>query len=156
MQPLLSFVIPCLNEAATIGGVIDECRLGGLACVGAYEVIVADNGSTDGSQRIAEAHGALVVSVPVRRYGAALIAGIHAASGTYVLMGDADSTYEFQAARYFLAKLQQGYELVIGNRFQGRIAPGAMPLLHRYLGNPVLVRWAAYSSALRSVTSTVV
>jgi glycosyltransferase involved in cell wall biosynthesis len=79
-----------------------------------------------------------VISVPIRGYGAALIAGIHAASGTYVLMGDADSTYEFQAARMFLTRLQQGYELVMGNRFQGRIAPGAMPLLHRYLGNPVL------------------
>ena len=138
MQPLLSFVIPCLNEASTIGRVIEECKQGGLACVGAYEVIVADNGSTDGSREIAKAHGARVVEVATRGYGAALIAGIHAASGTYVLMGDADSTYEFQTARDFLAKLQQGYELVMGNRFQGRIAPGAMPLLHRYLGNPVL------------------
>jgi glycosyltransferase involved in cell wall biosynthesis len=135
---ILSFVIPCLNESATIGYVVEDCKMGGESCDVLYEVIVADNGSTDGSQEIAEAHGATVISVPIRGYGAALIAGIHAAKGTYVLMGDADSTYEFQAARMFLTRLQQGYELVMGNRFQGRIAPGAMPLLHRYLGNPVL------------------
>jgi glycosyltransferase involved in cell wall biosynthesis len=137
-NPLLSFVIPCLNEAATIAAVIEECHQGGQRIEEGYEVIVADNGSDDGSRAIALAHGARVVEVPVRGYGAALSAGIKAAQGQYVLMGDADSTYEFSQAWEFVAKLQQGYDLVMGNRFQGKIAEGAMPLLHRYLGNPIL------------------
>ena len=137
-KPLLTFVIPCLNEAATISGVIADCRVGGDRCQCSFEIVVADNGSTDGSQAIAEAGGAYVVNVHERGYGAALLAGIKAAKGTYILMGDADSTYEFQMAVEFLRKLQLGYELVMGNRFQGEIAPGAMPFLHRYLGNPVL------------------
>jgi glycosyltransferase involved in cell wall biosynthesis len=136
--PLLSFVIPCLNEAATIAAVIEECHQGGQRIEEGYEVIVADNGSSDGSRAIALAHGARVVEVPIRGYGAALAAGIKAAKGQYVLMGDADSTYEFSQAWEFVAKLQQGYDLVMGNRFQGKIAEGAMPLLHRYLGNPIL------------------
>ena len=136
--PLLSFVIPCLNEAATIAAVIEECHQGGQRIEEGYEVIVADNGSSDGSRAIALAHGARVVDVPIRGYGAALAAGIKAAKGQYVLMGDADSTYEFSQAWEFVAKLQQGYDLVMGNRFQGKIAEGAMPLLHRYLGNPIL------------------
>jgi len=137
-NPLLSFVIPCLNEAATISAVIEECHQGGQRIEGGYEVIVADNGSSDGSRAIALAHGARVVEVPIRGYGAALSAGIKAAKGHYVLMGDADSTYEFSQAWEFVAKLQQGYDLVMGNRFRGTIAEGAMPLLHRYLGNPIL------------------
>jgi glycosyltransferase involved in cell wall biosynthesis len=135
---MISFVIPCLNEAATIAAVIDDCHKGGQATEEPYEIIVADNGSVDGSQEIARHNGAIVVSVPQRGYGAALIAGIHAAQGRYVLMGDADATYDFRQAPQFLAKLNQGYELVMGNRFRGTIAEGAMPLLHRYLGNPVL------------------
>ena len=136
--PLLSFVIPCLNEAATIAAVVEECHFGGQQIEGGYEVIVADNGSSDGSRDIALAHGALVVEVPLRGYGAALSAGIKAAKGQYVLMGDADSTYEFSQAFEFVAKLRQGYDLVMGNRFQGEIANGAMPFLHRFLGNPIL------------------
>jgi glycosyltransferase involved in cell wall biosynthesis len=137
-NPLLSFVIPCLNEAATIAAVIEECHQGGQRIEEGYEVIVADNGSSDGSRDIALAHGALVVDVPIRGYGAALAAGINAAKGQYVLMGDADSTYEFSQAWEFVAKLRQGNDLVMGNRFRGNIAEGAMPLLHRYLGNPIL------------------
>ncbi|MEA5414419.1 glycosyltransferase family 2 protein [Synechococcus sp. BA-132 BA5] len=136
--PLLTFVIPCLNESRTLSSVIADCYEGGRACGCPFEVIVADNGSTDGSQEIAQSAGAHVVDVPIRGYGAALLAGIRAAKGTYILMGDADSTYEFAQAGQFLGKLQQGYDLVMGNRFKGRIAPGAMPLLHRHLGNPVL------------------
>jgi glycosyltransferase involved in cell wall biosynthesis len=136
--PELSFVIPCLNESQTIAAVIEECHRGGQPISGGYEVVVADNGSSDGSRDIALAHGAQVVEVPIRGYGAALAAGIKAAKGHYVLMGDADSTYELSQAWEFVAKLRQGNDLVMGNRFQGTIAEGAMPFLHRYLGNPIL------------------
>jgi hypothetical protein len=102
------------------------------------EVIVADNGSTDGSQGIAESLGARVVNVPIRGYGAALQAGIEAAHGRYVVMADADDSYDLASLGPFLTKLREGYDLVMGNRFAGGIAPGAMPPLHRYLGNPVL------------------
>jgi len=136
--PLLTFVIPCLNEAISLESVIRDCHLGGHAASVAYEVLVADNGSTDGSQQVAERAGAVVISVPQRGYGAALRAGIAAARGKYVLMGDADGTYNFEDARPFLERLQDGADLVIGNRFQGTIESGAMPFLHRWLGNPVL------------------
>lgn len=135
---MISFVIPCLNEAATIAAVIHDCHAGGRATGEPYEIIVADNGSVDGSQEIAGLNGAIVVPVEQRGYGSALIAGINAAHGCYVLMGDADATYDFRQAPQFLAKLKKGYDLVMGNRFQGAIADGAMPLLHRYLGNPIL------------------
>ena len=134
----LSFVIPCLNEAPTLAATIADCHRGGSAATVRYEVIVADNGSSDGSIDIAQLHGARVVSVAQRGYGAALQAGIQAASGQFVLMGDADSTYCFDQAPLFLAPLRAGADLVMGNRFQGTIEPGAMPFLHCYLGNPVL------------------
>ncbi len=137
-SPLLSFVIPCLNEARTLGLVIADCHVGGDSLAAPYEIIVADNGSTDGSPEIAISNGAKVVAVSQRGYGAALLEGIRAAQGTYVLMGDADNTYDFRQAPAFVSKLQQGYDLVMGNRFKGTIAHGAMPFLHRYLGNPVL------------------
>ena len=134
----LTVVMPCLNEAETLAVCIDKAhaalRENGIA----GEVVVADNGSTDGSQQIALDHGARLVPVPIRGYGAALNAGITAARGRYVLMADADDSYNFAHIPRYLEKLREGNALVMGNRFAGGIGPGAMPLLHRYLGNPVL------------------
>ncbi len=130
--------MPCLDEAETLGRCVDQAR-GFLARAGvAGEVVVADNGSRDGSREIALRHGARVVEVPERGYGAALRGGIAAARGRFVIMGDADDSYDFAALDGLLAELRAGGELVMGNRFRGGIAPGAMPWLHRYLGNPVL------------------
>jgi len=130
--------MPCLNEAQTLATCIRKTRrfIDHDAIVG--EALVADSGSTDGSQAISRAEGARVVDAAWRRYGAALIAGIRAARGRYVIMGDADEGYDFSSLARFLAKLRAGLDLVMGNRFPGGIAPGAMPALHRYLGNPVL------------------
>ncbi|MBW6397364.1 glycosyltransferase family 2 protein [Roseomonas sp. HJA6] len=134
----LTILMPCLNEAETLGTCVRKA-MGYLARSGiAGEVLVADNGSTDGSQAIAEGLGARVVAVPARGYGAALIAGIAAARGRFVIMGDSDDSYDFTDLDAFVAKLRDGYALVMGNRFRGGIRPGAMPALHRYLGNPVL------------------
>ncbi len=134
----LTIVMPCLNEAETIGicvkkakGYLERRKIDG-------EVLVADNGSTDDSPAIAESLGARVVKVPERGYGGALLGGIAAARGRYVIMGDADDSYDFTALDLFIDKLREGCELVVGNRFKGGIRPGAMPPLHRYLGNPVL------------------
>jgi hypothetical protein len=136
----LSIVLPCLNEAETLATCIDKA-IGSLDALGvAGEVIVADNGSTDGSIAIAASHGARVVPVPDRGYGAALRGGIAAAQGTYVLMADADDSYALDDIGGFLDSLRGGADLVIGNRFKGGIAPGAMPALHRWLGNPLLSR----------------
>ncbi len=134
----LSIVMPCLNEAETLAVCIEKANRF-LATSGvAGEVVIADNGSTDGSQDIARGLGARVVDVPARGYGAALQAGIVASRGRYVAMGDSDDSYDFEGLMPFVLKLREGYELVMGNRFQGGIKPGAMPPLHRYLGNPVL------------------
>ena len=134
----LTILMPCLDEAATLAVCIGKAR-GYLARSGvAGEVVIADNGSTDGSQAIAEAAGARVIAVAARGYGAALQGGIRAARGRYVIMGDADDSYDFSALDGFVAKLREGYALVVGNRFRGGIRPGAMPVLNRYLGNPVL------------------
>jgi glycosyltransferase involved in cell wall biosynthesis len=134
----LSVVMPCLNESATVG----VCVKKALDAMGRHgirgEVIVADNGSTDGSQEIATGLGARVIPIVARGYGSALRGGIAAARGRFVLMGDADDSYDFSQLDAFLGKLREGYDLVMGNRFQGGILPGAMPPLHRYLGNPVL------------------
>jgi glycosyltransferase involved in cell wall biosynthesis len=134
----LSIVMPCLDEAATVGACIAAARsfLARRGIVG--EVVVADNGSRDGSQAVARAHGARVVEIADRGYGSALMGGIAAALGTYVIIGDSDGSYDFAALDGFLDELRRGYKLVMGNRFAGGIAPGAMPMLHRYLGNPVL------------------
>lgn len=134
----LSIVMPCLNEAETLATCINKARsfLKGNSISG--EIIVADNGSTDGSQAIAEDCGARVVSIEERGYGAALMGGISAAKGSFVIMGDSDDSYDFTALAPILHKLREGFDLVMGNRFKGNIEPGAMPLLHRYLGNPIL------------------
>lgn len=134
----LTVVMPCLNEAETLATCVDKAQAALRDNGIAGEVVVADNGSTDGSQQIAAEHGARVVPVPVRGYGAALNAGITAARGRYVLMADADDSYEFAHIPRFLAELRKGADLVMGNRFRGGIGPKAMPPLHRYLGNPVL------------------
>jgi glycosyltransferase involved in cell wall biosynthesis len=134
----LTILMPCLNEAATVAACVDAAQLSLRELGVPGEVVVADNGSTDGSRELAVAHGARVVPVSERGYGAALLAGIEAARGRYVVMGDADLSYDFGEAGRYLDKLHQGYDLVMGNRFDGAIEPGAMPPLHRYLGNPVL------------------
>jgi glycosyltransferase involved in cell wall biosynthesis len=134
----LSIVMPCLNEAQTVGVCIKKA----FSYLETHnirgEVIIADNGSTDGSQVIALGFGARVVSAPARGYGNALRAGIEAARGRFVIMGDSDDSYDFSALQPFLDKLRVGYQLVIGNRFKGGIEPGAMPTLHRFFGNPFL------------------
>lgn len=134
----LSVVLPCLNEAGTLTACIEAARsaLRRLEIEG--EIIVADNGSTDGSIQIAERLGARVVPVAEKGYGAALLGGIAAARGRFVIMGDADATYDFEAIEPFVERLRAGYDLVMGNRFAGGIADGAMPWKNRWIGNPVL------------------
>jgi glycosyltransferase involved in cell wall biosynthesis len=134
----LTVVLPCLNEAETLAVCIRKAKasIAGLGIDG--EVVVADNGSTDGSQDIARAEGARVVDVPIRGYGAALTAGIADAEGEFVIMGDADDSYDLSNLGPFVEALRGGADLVMGNRFAGGIEPGAMPALHRYLGNPAL------------------
>jgi glycosyltransferase involved in cell wall biosynthesis len=134
----LTVLMPCLNEAETIGTCIEKAKKS-LEVNGIRgEVLISDNGSTDRSREIAGQLGARVVQVERKGYGAALIAGIAAARGRFVIMGDADDSYDFAHLMPFVEKLRAGHDLVMGNRFRGRIAPGAMPALHRYLGNPVL------------------
>jgi hypothetical protein len=130
--------MPCLNEAATVGRCVSKARAFLARAQIDGEVLVADNGSDDGSAQIARDAGARVVAAAERGYGAALAAGIAAARGRYVIMGDADESYDFSRLEPFVDRLREGYPLVMGNRFRGGIAPGAMPALHRYLGNPVL------------------
>lgn len=134
----VSVVIPCLNEANSLAICIEKAvnafRNAGLC----GEVVVADNGSTDGSAEIAERHGARVVHVAERGYGAALRAGIGASRGPFIIMGDADDSYDFSEVPRFVERLREGYDVVMGNRFRGGIQPGAMPRLHKYFGNPGL------------------
>lgn len=134
----VSVVMPCLNEARTVG----RCVAKAVQCLERLgirgEVIVADNGSTDGSAAVAREHGARVVQVARKGYGNALQGGIAAARGRFIIMGDADDSYDFSRLEAFIEKLRDGYDLVMGNRFRGGIMPGAMPPLHRYFGNPLL------------------
>ena len=138
MRLELTILMPCLNEARTLSNCIgkaqrflEQYRISG-------EVLVADNGSTDGSIELATGLNARVIAVPVRGYGAALAAGIAAAKSEYVIMGDSDASYDFSALAPFVARLHEGYDLVMGNRYMGGIASGAMPPMHRYFGNPLL------------------
>jgi len=134
----LTILMPCLNEAETLAFCVRQAAAAIAASGISGEVLVADNGSTDGSQRIATQEGARVVDVATRGYGAALIAGIEAARGRYVMMADADASYHFEHLPRFLPRLDEGYDLVMGNRFAGSIERGAMPPLHKYIGNPIL------------------
>jgi glycosyltransferase involved in cell wall biosynthesis len=136
--PEVSVIMPCLNEAATVARCVAKARAAFERAGLAGEVVVADNGSEDGSPALAEAAGARVIAAPVRGYGAAYLAGLEAARGTYLVLGDADDTYDFGAVPEFVAALKSGHDVVLGSRFRGRILPGAMPWLHRYVGNPVL------------------
>lgn len=133
-----TILMPCLNEAETLATCIKKAQqaLEELKVNG--EVVIADNGSTDGSPEIGASLGARVIHVAEKGYGSALLGGIQAARGKYIIMGDADDSYDFTNLGPFLEKLRAGYDLVMGNRFKGGIAPRAMPPLHRYLGNPVL------------------
>ena len=134
----LTILMPCLNEAETLATCIGKARAYLIGAGISGEVLVADNGSIDGSQDIAKGLGARVVPVPQKGYGAALLGGIAAARGRFIIMGDADDSYDFGALDAFVTRLRSGAELVMGNRFRGGIEAGAMPPLHRYLGNPVL------------------
>jgi len=134
----LSIVMPCLNEAETLGicitkaqNFLDSNHVNG-------EIVIADNGSTDGSIEIAKQHNARVIHVKIKGYGSALRSGINTSKGTYIIMADADDSYDFSNLMPFLKKLRSGYDLVMGNRFKGGIEKNAMPFLHKYLGNPVL------------------
>jgi glycosyltransferase involved in cell wall biosynthesis len=152
---LITVLMPCLNESRTLAACIEQAHAGCRAALAArstpavveeqgsepnlgYEIVIADNGSSDGSPEIALAHGARVVSVEQKGYGAALLGGIAAARGKYIVMGDSDCSYDFGEVPRFIAKLEEGFDLVVGNRFAGGIMPGAMPWHHRYIGNPVL------------------
>jgi glycosyltransferase involved in cell wall biosynthesis len=143
--PELSVVLPCLNEEDTLGTCLEVARRALEANGIRGEIVVADNGSTDGSRAVAERFGARVVGVAQRGYGAALMGGIAASRGRYVVMGDADASYDFSEIPHFLGQLRQGAELVQGCRLAsggGRVMPGAMPWLHRWIGNP-LFSWLA-------------
>lgn len=134
----LTILMPCLNEAETLALCINKANAWSSRSGIQTEVVVADNGSTDGSQAIAESLGARVVPVQQRGYGSALFHGTMAAKGEWIIMGDSDDSYDFGKLDAFVQKLQQGFDLVMGNRFLGGIAPGAMPWKNRYIGNPVL------------------
>jgi glycosyltransferase involved in cell wall biosynthesis len=147
----LSVVMPCLNEAETLEACILKAQRAMQDANIVGEVVIADNGSTDGSIEIAERLGARVVRVPAKGYGSALMGGIAAAAGQYIVMGDADDSYDFGHAPRFVQQLRQGSDLVMGNRFRGGIQKGAMPPLHQYFGNPALTRLGRWFFRNRTV-----
>ena len=134
----LTILMPCLNEAETVATCVRKARSFLERTGTAGEVLIADNGSTDGSPELARGAGARVITVAAKGYGSALLGGLRAARGRFVIMGDADDSYDFSRLDAFLESLRSGHTMVIGHRFRGGIRPGAMPWLHRYLGNPVL------------------
>jgi glycosyltransferase involved in cell wall biosynthesis len=134
----ISIVMPCLNEAETIEVCIKKAKKWLQENGVAGEVVIGDNGSTDGSQQMAINLGARVIDVPQKGYGAALMGAIEASNSKFVVMADSDDSYDFSNLSPFIESLRKGNDLVMGNRFKGGIMPGAMPFLHRYLGNPVL------------------
>jgi glycosyltransferase involved in cell wall biosynthesis len=131
-------VMPCLNEELTLERCINEAKSGAILAGAEIEIIIADNGSTDNSKAIARKLGCKVVEVPIKGYGAALDAGIKAATNSFIVMGDSDLSYSFEDAPKFVKSLVEGADIVVGNRFEGGIHPGAMPWHHKYIGNPVL------------------
>jgi hypothetical protein len=137
-EPQISVLIPCLNEEEAVGSVVDQAFAGIERSGRSGEVIVIDNGSTDASAEVAAAHGALVVTEPRRGYGSAYLAGLAAARGEFIVMGDADETYPLHELAPFVDRLEGGDDLVIGSRFRGKIHGGAMPRLNRFVGNPLL------------------
>jgi hypothetical protein len=145
----LSIVMPCLNEVLTLPTCISKAKhfLNENGIQG--EIIIGDNGSTDGSQDIARFHGAEVVDIPRRGYGSALQGCINRARGKYIIMGDSDDSYDFSNLLPFLNQLREGKDMVVGNRFKGGIVPGAMPFLHRYFGNPLLSAFARFAFGVR-------
>jgi glycosyltransferase involved in cell wall biosynthesis len=137
----LTILIPCLNEAETLARCIEKAKLGLQRAGVRGEIVIADNGSTDGSQAIAEKAGVRLVPVKVKGYGGALTGGVRAAAGEWIIMGDADDSYDFSDVNGFIKKFQEGDELVMGCRLPvggGTISPGAMPWKNRWIGNPVL------------------
>jgi glycosyltransferase involved in cell wall biosynthesis len=146
----LSIVMPCLNEAETLETCIRKAQSFLQRSGVSGEIVIGDNGSTDGSQQIASGLGARVIPIPMRGYGAALYGAIDAARGRYCIMGDSDDSYDFEHLDDFLVKLRAGYDLVMGNRFMGGIRPGAMPWKNRYIGNPVLSFTAASGDSRRA------
>lgn len=134
----LTILMPCLNEAKTLPFCIAKAQQFIQTNNIDGEILIADNGSSDNSIAVAESLGARVINVAARGYGAALLGGIDAAHGKYIIMGDADASYDFASVMPFVEKLRSGYDLVMGNRFKGGVEKGAMPFLNHYLGNPVL------------------
>ena len=133
-----TILMPCLNEEKTVGECIVQARRGAEKLGLSYEILIADNGSDDNSREIAEKCGARVVVIPEKGYGSALVGGIKAARGRYIIMGDCDLSYDFTNLEGFVSGLREGVDLVMGNRFKGNIEKGAMPFMHRYFGVPLL------------------